>query len=74
MSTLTAKKKSVGYAYPTSPSAQRFGFAHTGCYTVNVGVNAIAGYATRQEALKHAESLAGEWCPMYLKYSVHTRE
>ena len=58
--------KSVGYAYPTSPNACQFGFSSAGCYTVEIrrGVSpsiAIAAYATKGEAMTHAQKMTEAW-------------
>lgn len=57
--------KKIEWSYPTSPNAKHFGFYHTGCYTVET-VNDFssmsqAGYATIEEAQKHADLLPYEW-------------
>lgn len=69
--------KSVDYAYPTSPSASKFGFGKTGCYCVELSKDqqppkAIAGYATRQEALAHAKRLPESWSSAFLHF--HAKE
>jgi hypothetical protein len=62
--------KSVGYAYPTSTYATKFGFAKVGCWIVfthkvveSVG-KPIAAYATQEEADAHASRLPADWCPL----------
>lgn len=72
--TLTPRKiKSVAYAYPSSPDAERFGFKN-GCYVVDVRdegepPEGVAGFATKFEAIKHASSVEGEWCPVFLMHN-----
>ena len=50
--------KRIEYSYPSSPNACAYGFAKAGCYTVQViesgKVLSIAGYATLEEARRHA--------------------
>ena len=62
--------KSVGYAYPTSPNAEKFGFGSAGCYCVMITEikggamkppKAVAAYRTKAEALVHAEMLPEPW-------------
>lgn len=57
--------KTIAYAYPTSPAADRFGYAK-GCYTVSI-INRITGetlprsvsaFATLAEAKSHAEAIS----------------
>jgi len=59
------KYKSIDWSYPTSANAERFGF-NDGCWTVSVkepgGLpNADAGFATKAEAIEHAQSLPYDW-------------
>jgi hypothetical protein len=66
--------KMVDYSYPTSPNAQKFGFNQSGCYTVTIifGIRtpkSLAGFATKEEAIKYAETLPHEWNWMHLKYN-----
>ena len=35
--TFRDETRSIGYTYPTSPDAKRFGFHKTGCYVVTIG-------------------------------------
>lgn len=63
--------KAVDWSYPTSTNAKKFGFHDQGCYTVSIGarsepLKAIAGYADRAEAIKHAESLPFNWSTAFL--------
>ncbi len=60
------KAKSTSYSYATSPNAIRFGFAKTGCFTVEIqdGSNppeAVAGFKTVAEAHKFASALPHKW-------------
>lgn len=62
MATVNEKFYDVGYSYPSSSNAKRFGFYETGCYTVSIleGIKpprAIAGFATKEEAESHGETL-----------------
>ena len=53
----------IGYAYPSSPSAVKCGFARRGCYTVKVG-KSERGVATLAQARQHANELGtspGRW-------------
>jgi len=60
---MTAKTKQVGFAYPTSDTAHRFGFGVAGCYFVlfltgdrrRYSCRRDAGFATQAEAFNHAE-------------------
>lgn len=67
--------KSVAWSYPTSPNAERFGFAQ-GCYTLELTDPAgiippqpLKGYATEAEALAAAHKLPQQWDRLFLKYS-----
>jgi hypothetical protein len=67
-------KKTIDYAYPTSTSAKKFGFYNTGCYVVQLwdGIKppkALAGFGTKHDAVKFAETLPNEYHPIYLKYA-----
>jgi hypothetical protein len=57
--------KKIEWSYPTSPNAKHFGFYKTGCYTVETvdehGSISQGGYATIQEAQKHADALPYDW-------------
>jgi len=58
--------KSIAYAYASSHDAIRFGFAQTGCYTLEVGndgdpLKAIAGNAFASPLVAQGEALPGEW-------------
>lgn len=51
----TQRVKEIGWAYPTSPAAERFGHGKTGCWTVSVGnpdkpLRPIAGFTTHAMA------------------------
>lgn len=66
--------KQVQWAYPTSAHAQIFGFAFVGCWVVQTvdGIKApkaIAGYARREDAMKHAATLPHEWNQAFLKFN-----
>lgn len=68
------KTKSVEFAYPSSPQANRFGFAKLGCYVVELseGTNppiAIAGYFTKLEAWQHADTLPEPWSPSFTRFT-----
>ncbi len=67
MDARTPNTKEVVYSYPSSPNADLFGFARTGCYTIRQGDKALAGYATKVEAIEAATKLPGEWS----RYSIH---
>lgn len=74
MTVAEAGRKLVEWAYPTSDNARKFGFAKTGCWTVEtqIGIEppkALAGYVDRQSALKHAVSLQAEWHPAWLRFN-----
>ncbi len=60
--------KRVEYSYFSSPNATRFGFARTGCYTVELipqnpvrPGKAVAGFADLESARAHAETLPEPW-------------
>lgn len=62
--------KMVSFSYATSSNAAKFGFASTGCYTVEkvkspMGAfpKALSGHATREEAETAAASIALPWTP-----------
>ena len=55
-------RKFISWSYPTSDNAKKFGFYKTGCWTVETTTDnkppiAIAGYATKEEAKDHYNSL-----------------
>ncbi len=63
---MNALCKEVGYSYPSSSNATRFGFARTGCHTVSLWdkINppkAVAAFATREQAVNHADTLPNDW-------------
>jgi len=65
METTTNIIKSVAYAYPSSPDAQRFHFPF-GCYTVCIETPgkpavAISAFATLAAAEHAARAINGEW-------------
>lgn len=69
--------KLVGFAYPTSPAATRFGFAKTGCHIVetfeigklgNCKTNILSGHASREDAVRESKALPFEWSPMFLRF------
>jgi hypothetical protein len=75
---MASKLKTVEYSYPSSSNAAKFGFSNSGCYTVETigehyGSHSIpkpvAAFATKDEAVKYAETLPYEWHPLYLKYN-----
>lgn len=71
------KTKKIEWAYPTSPSADKFRFAK-GCWVVQTVEGhappvALAGYTERQDAVKHAEQMAEPWNPLYLKFHPETK-
>ncbi len=62
--------KSVGWSYPTSSNAKKFGFQKTGCWTVSreyshdtksIPPDALAGFASREEALAAARKMELPW-------------
>ena len=59
------KTKSIGYSYPTSTNAKRFGFARSGCYVVSLCVGDrsrdLAGFASLEDAELFAGKLAEPW-------------
>ena len=63
--------KAVAYAYPTSPSADKFGFK-SGCYTVDIVdahhmPRAVAAFATWEEACANADKINLPWNPLFLR-------
>lgn len=68
--------KTVEYAYPTSTNAGRFGFSRKGCYVVeqhywplrDEAFKPLAGFATRAEAVAHAQAMTLPWSPMHLRF------
>lgn len=65
-------RKSIGWSYPSSPNARRFGHYATGCWTVAVDVdgklpNYRAGFADPVEALRCAERIDLPWCKLFLR-------
>ena len=60
METPAPTTKAIGFAYPSSPDAKRFGFSKSGCWVVETsrGANppeALSGHATREAALQAKE-------------------
>lgn len=65
------QNKSVEWAYPTSPDANRLGFGTLGCWTVNIGpqgepLTAVAGYHTREMAIAAATEFDAPWSFSFL--------
>ena len=65
--------KQVGYAYPTSDTAHRFGFGLVGCYFVRLlrsgrpyTGRSDRGFATLEQALEYAETLQDAYDPYSL--------
>ena len=59
------KEKALGWAYPSSPSADELGFAK-GCWIVTLGkpgkvATLLAGFAEKADALRYAENLPEQW-------------
>lgn len=66
------RAKSVEFAYPTSTNAARFGFSKDGCYTVELGFPgqpavAVAGFATREEAIAAAKLQPEPWSALFTR-------
>jgi len=64
--------KSIGYAYPTSTTAERFKKPH-GCYYVEIekhGKQTIpqASFNTVEEAEAHADTLDCPWSEQYKRW------
>ena len=65
MSQQTFKTVSVGYAYPTSPAAEQFGFGNRECWVVTTITRNpcpsppeyLAGFANLEDAKRHASTL-----------------
>lgn len=58
--------KSITYAYPTSPDADRYGFPR-GCYTVELAGRSIAAFASLDAAVSYAGNLSAPWSPYSLR-------
>ena len=77
----TTNTKSVQWSYPSSPNAVKFGFAKTGCYSVEVKKmkttpgridvewEELRGFSNKAAAVCFAETLPYEWD----KYSAHDK-
>ncbi len=63
------KLKRIEWAYPTSPSAVKFGFPRTGCWVVYVGETRVAGFGLVHSAVKRARMEAADWCPLFIQYA-----
>ncbi len=66
-------KKLVGWSYPSSPNARRFGFTHTGCWTVEINASKmlpvhLAGFESPEEALILAMMIEAEWSELFYRY------
>lgn len=60
------KVKNVGWAYPTSPDATRFGYAEVGCWVVEEQIGyeppvAIAAFREHRAAVECAEGIGLPW-------------
>ena len=58
--------KSIAWAYPSSPDAERLGYSRTGCYTVETGwagspLAATAAFSTWTEARRYADAMPGQY-------------
>jgi hypothetical protein len=70
------KYKTVGYAYPTSPTATRHGYGKTGCYYVATGKQPDSDVAQKIEgvwpdeasALEYARRVQLPWSPIYAQF------
>jgi hypothetical protein len=67
-------KKIVDFAYPTSTTATRYKMPDTGCFILYLLDDQykrkdIAAFKTKEEAIKHGETLPHEWHWMHLKYN-----
>lgn len=59
-------EKIIGYSYPSSTNASKFGFAKVGCFSVEILTRnsipkALKGFATIEEARAFAETLNHPW-------------
>jgi len=73
------KTKSVEWAYPTSPAAERFHFGRTGCWIVNVAEylkppKAIAGFADKDAAMNFALTVPWPWSACWLQFNTPPQE
>jgi hypothetical protein len=64
-------RKEVSYCYPTSPNARQFKLANGG-YVVSLSQpgkspRAVAGYASKAQAIGHAEAIGVEWSPFTVR-------
>jgi hypothetical protein len=60
--------KEIGWAYPSSETAERFGYSATGCYVLRHGVwpgplEDVAGCGHTSPLLVMGERLDGVWSP-----------
>jgi hypothetical protein len=69
--------KSLEWSYPSSDNASRFGFAKTGCWTVqrtyshpqhSVSPVALSGHADRSAALSAARMMPEPWSETFRHY------
>lgn len=66
--------KEIGWSYPSSPNAVRFGFGKSGCWTVSTTRGqkppvALSGHAERSEALTAALKLPYDWAPLFARHN-----
>lgn len=66
-----AKVKEIGWAYPSSDDAKKFGYAARGCYVLNVGVwgeplVAVLGDSNVSGLILQGEAREGTWTPYSL--------
>lgn len=78
--------KRIGYAFPSSPSAEKLGFKNEGCFVIEYTLNNIEGSGQAQtwtdeqvggfekrdqDLLDSFEEADGEICKQSLKYHPH---
>ena len=66
-------RKGVDYCYPSSPHAERFGYARTGCYVCclidrEFNSTVVSAHATREAAFDAAAALPNAWHPLWRRY------
>ena len=66
--------KTVGFNYPTSTNAKKFGYNETGCWTValmdeHYKTKYLSAHPDKETAITEAEKLPNDWHWLDLKYN-----
>lgn len=68
------KTKSIGWAYPSSTAAAKFGFKKSGCWVISTSTNEKppvyhAGFISREAAFQAAAARPETWCRHFIRWN-----